>query len=81
MYLDIVGKGHAIDGMSLSHNAAIACILLLVNDYRFLCNLACGKSMGWKPMGTDNAYCSFNGLAYYIFNGFCIKILLVKDVW
>ena len=73
MYFDIVGKGHAIDGMSLSHNAAIACILLLVNDYRFLCNLACGKYMGWKPMGTDNAYCSFNG--------FCMKILLVEDVW
>ena len=72
MYLDIVGKGHAIDGMSLSHNAAIASILLLVNDYQFLCNLVCGKSMGWKPMGT-NAYCRFNGL--------CIKMFLVEAMW
>ena len=72
MYLDNVGKGHSIDGMSLSHNAAIAFILFWVTDYRFLCNLACGKAMGWKPMGT-NAYCRFNGL--------CIKIFLAEAMW
>ena len=71
MYLESMGKGHAIDGMSLSHNVAIARKLFWVNDYRCLCNLDCGKIMGCKPMGTKT-FCRFNGL--------CNKIFLAEAV-
>ena len=66
MYLDNVGKGHAMDGISLSRNAMISCIQFWVNDYRCLCNLDCGKIMGCKPMGTKT-FCRFNGLCNKIF--------------
>ena len=71
MYLESVHKDHAVDGMSLSHNAAISCIIFWVNDYRFLCNLSCGKSTGWNPTGTN---------MYYRLNGLCIKIFLAEDM-
>ena len=51
MYLDSVGKGRAIDGISLSNNVAISCILFWVNDYRFLCNLSSGKKHGLETHG------------------------------
>ena len=72
MYLDNVGKGHAVEGISLSRNAMISSMLFWVNDYWCLCNLDCGKIMGCKPMGT-NTFCRFNGL--------CNEIFLAEAMW